>query len=77
MPLRRRTHLKAQMEPQLLVWYRTKVSRSFFFFSPCFFLIGCKPHQICRNFMSSSLMKTRMEPWLLGMYRTKVSGPVF
>jgi len=71
---RRRTHVKAQVESQLLVRYRTKVSRSFFVF-PCFFLIGCNPHQICRNFVSSSLMKMRMEPQLLGMYRTKVSGP--
>jgi hypothetical protein len=38
-----------------------------------FFLICCNPHQICRNFMSSSLMKTTMGPWLPSLYRTKVS----
>ncbi len=65
-----------QMESESLIRYRTKVSRSSFFL-PCLFLIDCNPDQICRKFMSSSLMKTRMKPQLLRMYRTKVSGPLF
>ena len=44
---------------------------------PRFFWICCNPHQICRNFMSSSMMKRMMGTWLPGLYRTKVCLFVF